>query len=803
MNLRLINNWFSRRRVVWFSLFLFYIWLSSKASGFPEPADIVVTSFAALTVLVKLYTGEGKPSTSVFSLLLFAYVVYVAALLLVTPMPEYGLDKVLAAISILFLYIFFTLTIQDEKQIKSLQNALIFVVLSLSFLELLFIIPWYGAWLEISGSVLTLPPVSYRLEGIILTGANFTAAFLTLVLPFVVMRYITAHTNRSKCLWIACLVLIGIIEFFASSRGGWLAALGAVAVTLFLYFQPDLAKLSSKVRTRPSLRVGWARGTKVLGLLLLGVAIVFVFSLQVQATPGHAGVLSGRETIWSNALQIWSASFWTGQGAGTFPLFSAQQAALPPGWLADHAHNLWLHLGAESGALGVALVVALALVLGISLLSAWRRNRADAHLRGELSAYIGVGVGILLANTADFYFHISLYAIYCVLLVSMAMKYTQPRVIQLPKIASYLGVSLILLFYLGGSWFSLNGVGEYIKGLLAYQAEDLQEANGLACAATDLAPQFSLYMFECGLTSASLFLLEHKGPGLGQAKQLIERGLDKDPYWPAYWADLAILEWELGAEPQAAAHMQTASAAAPQNALFALNLGWMAEQTGAQDSALAAYRQALAIDPWLIESLFFQTSEFRRSIVETFSQSELGEEAPLVLMAYRALQAGDLGSARDYLGLAHDEHPRDAQAWAMLGLLALKEGDSQAWTYAQTALFLDATNPRVLVWAADVANAQGQDSEAASLIEKAFDIWTSKVQYDTPRYYSAVYHRPAYGQNFVPGYVRADAIPGMLASFEWLAQFYRAHGNLTQADLVQRWLDIEATEMTGFSSSSD
>ena len=803
MNFSLINNWFSRRRAVWLSLFLFYIWLSSKGSGFPEPAEIVVTILAALTILVRLHTGGGKGLPSFFSLLLFVYVIYFAALLLIAPMPEYGLDKVLGAISIFFLYLFFTLTIRDREQNRALESALIFAVLFLSFFELLFILPWYADWLAISGSVFTLPPVSYRLDGIILAGANFTSAFLNLILPFVVIRFITADTSRRKRLWIGCLLFIGVIEFFASSRGGWFAALGAGAVTLFLYYQPALAQTIHKIRTQRSISLGWGTGAKLFGMLLLATFVALLFSLQVQVTPGHAGVLSGRETIWSNAWQIWSASFWTGQGPGTFPLFNAQLAGLPPGWLADHAHNLWLHLGAESGAIGVALAAVMTLVVGAALLSAWRRYRSEACVRAELSAYIGIGAGILLANLADFYFHISLYTIYCLILVAMALKYVQPRVIHLPKLASTFGLLLILLFYLGGSWFSISGIDEYTDGLLAHQEGDLHSAQTLACKAADLGPQFPIFSIQCGLSSANLFYLESAGPGLQEAKKRIELGLATDPSWPGYWASLAILEWKQAAHSQAIAYMQRAVTDAPHNALFAVNLGWMAEETKNMETAAEAYQQALAIDPWLIESPYFQATEFRASIVKAYSQSPLDSELPLVVLAYRALQADDLDAARDYLDIAREEDPRDPQVWAMLGLLALQERDSKAWFYAQTAVFLENTDPRVLTWAADVARSLGHDLEAARITEEAFYIWVSKLQYDTPQYYSAVYHRPSYGQNFVPGYVRADATPDMLASFNWLAEFYRSQDDFAQADLVQRWLALEGAELTDFSSSSD
>jgi len=801
--IRFVEIWFSKYRAVWISLFLLFFWLSSKGPGFPQPGGIAITLFAALFILYKLHKGGGKSLASLFSLLAFIYVAYFATLLVVAPLPEYGLDKVLETISILLLFFFFMLTIHGKEQIRSWENSLIFVVLLLAFLELLFLLPWYKAWLGISGSVLILPPVSYRLEGIILPGANFTAAFLVLVLPLVVMRFISAITRRSKRLWVACLLLIGVIEFFASSRGGWLAALGAMAITLFFYHQPGLAKWRTKTGGGPACRVGWARGAKFLGFLLLATGIVFLFSLQVQATPGHAGVLSGRETIWARTWEIWSASFWTGRGPGSFPLLYAEEARLPPGWLPTHAHNLWLQTGAETGATGVALVAGMALLLGAGLFKAWSGHRGDARMRGELSAYMGTGAGVLLANLFGVYFQIPLYSVFCVLLATIALRNIKPQLIQIPKLAFYIAVTLLFVFYLGGAWFSRGAVAEYTQGLAAYQAADWQKAQELACRAADLGPRFSLYAFECGLTSANLFFLESAGPGLGAAAQLIEQGLANDPSWQPYWADLAILEWKQGAERQAIAHMQRAAEAAPDNGIFALNLGWMAEEIGDLELAARAYQQALTIDPWIVEGPYFQDTEIRRSAIETVLKTGLDERPPSIRLAYRALQVKDLDKAQAYLSLARQERPRDPQVWALLGLLASKQGDSQAWVYAQTAVFLEDTNPRVLIWAADVAWGLGYDPEAAALTQRAFAIWVSKLQYDSAQYYFAVYHRPTYGQNYVPGYVRADFTREMVGAFGRLAEFYRTQGDLADAELVQDWLALEGIEITGASTPSN
>lgn len=86
------------------------------------------------------------------------------------------------------------------------------------------------------------------------------------------------------------------------------------------------------------------------------------------------GSLTGRTTIWSTGLQAFSEHPAAGVGFGTFSQLSQIKFARPRA-----AHNIWIQTAAETGIVGVALLV---MVLGAAVAPALKRrdSRAPFHV---------------------------------------------------------------------------------------------------------------------------------------------------------------------------------------------------------------------------------------------------------------------------------------------------------------------------------------------------------------------------------------------------------------------------------------
>lgn len=782
---------------LWTVFFLLWIWFIYEDSAVAFAYEPILISILIGSVMYGRWkSGRRTWKVSPFIFVLAAFIIYLGILLISTPLPQYSLDKVIQAISILFIFLYVKQQTSGEDQAKMWEGALITVVMLLSVWELSYFFPWYERWVRISGSVFSPPPIGFRLTGAILPGANFTAALLNLVLPLLIARLILAN-GRQKRWWGSLVFVLVVVEYFASSRSSWFAALSAAAVTLVFFYGPRLKgiwaerKLPNPIASR-----------KWVGVLSMGFIIVltlaFLFVRQVRSTPGHRGLLSGRENIWANSLAIWTESPWTGGGAGSFPLNYAQISGKPPGWMPDQAHNMWLQIGVEMGIIGLVFVVVMAALLLRSVFQAWRREAGNRYLRVQLSAFMGIGMAVFVQHQADYYFHIPLYTIIVLLLVALALHHSKPKNLRVPNFSANLILFALLAFYAWGSWYTVQGGDLQIQGYLAFIDNNVEEAEYRVCAAAQETPQFTVYSFQCGVLAAELFHLSGDESKLEAALASMEQGLEVDPYWPIHWANLGILQWQRGEQDDAISSIQRAAEKAPHNTLFTINFAWMAEQLTMDDLATEAYQQALEIDPWLLESPFFHETELRSSLLEKEYSHDLGTDDASALEAYRSLAAGDLAGAQAALDQALAYNPRHPEAVAIMSVLDQRRGDEElAWQHARTAILFDRgrraedQNPRVYVWGSSVALDQGRTAQAAAWIRRSLTLWKGKIQYDTRDYYYAVYHRYLLFDSFVPGYQRADYTPEMAEAFFWLEEYYRNAGNLLAAEEVHLWLNSD------------
>lgn len=203
---------------------------------------------------------------------------------------------------------------------------------------------------------------------------NHLAAYLAMALPFTVLwAERAAALKRYRTL--ALLGLVGLLSMGAVaaslSRSGWLALACVAAV----------------------LAVGWPgrsqrRGAWVAGVVLAaGLALVLVL-LAPGAQEGWLGSLSERVRgfgegdtrlhIWRAALEIFSSHPLVGSGLDTFQL-AFEGARTPEYWRLEwngtpaKAHNQALHLLATQGLLGAAALGVLAVGLALAIRRAWRR----------------------------------------------------------------------------------------------------------------------------------------------------------------------------------------------------------------------------------------------------------------------------------------------------------------------------------------------------------------------------------------------------------------------------------------------
>jgi O-antigen ligase/tetratricopeptide (TPR) repeat protein len=754
---------------------------------------VIILALVAIVVLRHMYDKKSYWDLSVPLLIFISFVVYVGLLMLRMTLPQYGLDKFIDIISVLLVFLFIDSMIVNKEKMKLWENGFINVVLGLATLEFLLIIAWYAKWVALSGNLFPLPPIGYRLSGILWPSPNFVAGSLNLILPLVLIRFVQNNGSKRWVLGLL-LILMGVIEYFSSSRAGWMAALFAIAVTLCLVYYPAIRE-SWRNRTRFSFSA-----SKVLFAVALFALIPFVaylFINQGQNTPGHFGLLSGRDEIWTMAWQIWSHDFLTGGGLGSFPLYFSQLNGGPGQWLAEHAHNMWLQIGAETGLLGVLFVLVALIWLIWAFWRAWIHLSQKPESRIQLAAYAGIAVGMVAHQQADYLFTIPLYMVFAVLLIALFSKIGDPSRIKIPNRSFYLVLATVLIAYAGGKVY---GSGGSLNTFAPHEKRAIDTAS-LMCNSAAEAPQFTTFAFQCGALQGNLFYKGGNSANLQLAIQAISDGLERDPFWPVHWANLGILQWAGSQKESAISSMLVATEKAPYNSLFALNYGWMAENHNKSIVAQEAYKVAIEVDPWLLESPFFHETSLRKTLLEGVYGFLTSAEDMQNLEAYRAIRSEDLTTAEQRIGEALAINPKNPESLALLGIIEQKKGEVEdAAFHSAAAVFIDETspleerNPRVYVWASQIALAQGKPADAAGYIELAFSSWSGKRQYDSGSYYYFVYHRSTLVNSLVLGFRRADFIPEMVDAFQWLADYYQSQGMVTEKIEMQQKLAAEGID---------
>lgn len=189
------------------------------------------------------------------------------------------------------------------------------------------------------------------------------------------------RTSGGLLLLVAGGITVACLGIVATQSRGGLLALGAGCI----------AYVVLAVRTHRRLRTFAALG------LCLGLGLVFwllpVGFANRFVTVGTELQSSGTRTdIWRGAFALWQTSPWLGTGLGTFgDLSPATQSAAVPGRV-EHAHNDPLELLAETGVVGVFVLVAALLAFAVPVV-----RRCLAHTDRERALLAAGGLAALTA----------------------------------------------------------------------------------------------------------------------------------------------------------------------------------------------------------------------------------------------------------------------------------------------------------------------------------------------------------------------------------------------------------------------
>jgi len=226
---------------------------------------------------------------------------------------------------------------------------------------------------------------------------NHLAGFLEMAIPLLLGLFLTRERSHENLLAMIGLVLFLIIaQAMTLSRGGWAATFMSLILMM-------AALLLSKEFKQKRLLISIFISVLVVGIIVLASTPVIqrITTLTQHDTSDN---LAGRMKIWRETVSLIKDNLWMGVGPGNFKeVYPAYQT---PGdsFLAVYAHNDYLHFIAESGILGVPVMLWL---LYLFFRAGLRKlKHPSRQTRGIALGGMGAIIAVLIHSYSDFNLHI-------------------------------------------------------------------------------------------------------------------------------------------------------------------------------------------------------------------------------------------------------------------------------------------------------------------------------------------------------------------------------------------------------------
>lgn len=663
---------------------------------------------------------------------------------------------------------------------------------------------WHAEWFSIGGLAHLIPPATLRIRAF-LGHPNFVAAFLNLLLPLALARMVESRARLPRLLLGAWVILALVLIYFTSSRGGWLGTAAALGTLVMLL------ALAHRQRTVRILRaLVWPRWRPVALVVLIVAAIVagaWLIARQSQH-PTHGALADSRSGIWLPAVQAFVQHPLVGTGPFTYASTFVQANSVPPNMLLAHAHNYALNIAAETGLIGEAALLWLAVSLALAVWLRWRQ--AEPAERTLLAGAIASLAGI--ATHSQFDTPQTMPTINLVIAIVIGITLIRPANVEpvapprrTPDLRHLLAdhgtliISMVLFLAVMGGWvWSLRGYAPFEQGVSATDEGKWQEAATQLDLASERNPRLAYFHFQAGYAHGIL-AAGAPGPELDTAIQHYESGVSIEPHWATNLANLAVLYDQAGRRDQAIHWMSRAAALAPLEAAFPLNLGRYHEVAGDQAAAVQVYRRALDLRPVWSDLPFWRTTALRQQAVHAWRATH-GGTSPVAWDAstrletgWAALAAGQFEDARAFF--AAELRDNDAEAYLGWGQAELALGHlDQAEFAIRSAMFME--SPALIQvegWFArgQIAGQKGNRDSAIESYEAALELLDRPTSLGpgtlgVSDYGWYVYNRASIAPDLLPGLMYPTLTDRALACMVELADWYALAGQRDRAAYTLR-----------------
>jgi O-antigen ligase len=446
---------------------------------------------------------------------------------------------------------------------------------------------------------------------------NNLAGFLGMLLPLATAYILVGRMKpivRVLLGYAALVMLAGMIVTF--SRGGWVAVTAAMLVllgTLIFHRNHRLPVLL--------LLVILAGGGTVFVTKYLSKTLSYIH--RVGAPGGGEQLnLAVRFDIWTAAEQMWRDHFWWGVGPAhydyCFREYRPESVQASP----DRAHNDYLNLLADWGAVGGVIVLSGMVTFGAGLRKTWKyvrpaENDFGRSMSNRFAFFLGASAGLFALaahSVVDFNLHIPANAILGVTLLALLssnLRLATERHWLDARLSVKMPATLALVA--GVAYLSCQGWQRGREAAWLAQAEPLPNFSPERAAAWKKAFDVEPMNFETAYNIGETYRVQSFDGGQNYqdlaktAMQWYARGMKLDPHDGYNHLRYGMcLDW-LERHDEAGPYFNRAAALDPNGYYTAANVGWHYIQAG----------NYAAARPWLERSIRLGLNDMARFYLNT------------------------------------------------------------------------------------------------------------------------------------------------------------------------------------------
>ena len=563
-------------------------------------------------------------------------------------------------------YILQDLIVNSAMSCHDLQDAILIAACVVVFWGLLQVYAWAAMWNDLASGVPGyMLPLSTLRPASTLDNPNKLAAFLCLIVPIAFGAGLATQRRAARMVLGLFGALSLVLLFLTGSRGGWLGGVAGLGLLLMLWMAHyDFLSPRRMVAWWLSLS-RWIKGAIGTGILVASVALVALAILLVRSF-GEAGRSPAlRVSVYAVAVEMLSEKPVTGHGLFTFGQ-GAMRLVIPEyQQLHNHAHNVFLQIGAELGLIGLAALAFTLLAIGHAIRRNWQI--ASGTRRLMLAGWLSGLGGFAVHHLTDFAMIAPAVALPGLLVLALSVAPEPPlrQPVSSRSVPIVMGLAALIVT---GAWSTI-GYAQYTTGLeRGIVAGDYAGAAGQIQRAIETDPGLPIYALNQGYFFG---LLAHEGD-LDMARAgaaAYERFLSHEPYFFAAWANLGALHWQLGEQADAITAMSRAAELVPYAWVYPFQVGVYREAMGDMDGARLAYMEALRRSPDASLYPVWRATPLRQALAD-----EVEIRRPSAAAA-RLLRDSDPTAAATILEDAPAAERESVGGLALQAILALEQGN--------------------------------------------------------------------------------------------------------------------------------